>query len=253
MANANSVETVSERLLQAAEELSSECNLLSRGLVANTDVCHATNPLDYAFSSHQQYLQKWGGRGAKTILLGMNPGPWGMGQTGVPFGATGVVQDILGITEAEIIQPKGVHPKRPILGLKLERQEVSGTRLWTLLQQHYGSTEKIFEHVFVLNHCPLLLLGESGKNLTPDNLPMEATKELLNACDRHLEKVVDILDCKRIIGVGKYAEKRAKIAIADYAGRGIEIDTVWHPSPASPLANRNDGADWRANFSAKLP
>lgn len=243
----------SKKLLFAGQKLAKKCNRLIPKLISQTDVCYATNPLDYAASAHEQYLEKWGGLGAKTILLGMNPGPWGMGQTGVPFGATGVVQEILDITDAEIYHPKGAHPKRPVSGLSLERQEVSGTRLWNLLLQQYGTTERIFKHVFVLNHCPLLLLGESGKNLTPDKLPGEATRKILAACDKHLLEVVKILKIKKIIGIGKYAEKRAKIAIPNYQKLGIEIDTVWHPSPASPLANKNDGADWRANVSAKLP
>ncbi|MBT3771883.1 MAG: single-stranded DNA-binding protein [Euryarchaeota archaeon] len=244
---------ISQQLLLAGQKMARICNLQIPELISQTDVCYATNPLDYAASAHEQYLQKWGGLGAQTILLGMNPGPWGMGQTGVPFGATGVVQEILGITNAEIIHPSGAHPKRPVSGLSLERQEVSGTRLWNLLLQHYGTSERIFENVFVLNHCPLLLLGESGKNLTPDKLTGEATRKILSTCDEHLLKVVEILKIKKIIGVGKYAEKRAKIAIPNHKKLGIEIDTVWHPSPASPLANKNDGMDWRANVSAKLP
>jgi len=30
------------------------------------------------------------------------------------------------------------------------------------------------------------------------------------------------------------------------------IQTVWHPSPASPLANRNNGEDWKQNVLAVL-
>ena len=43
--------------------------------------------------------------------------------------------------------------------------------------------------------------------------------------------------------MGAYAEKQAKKALA---GNDVEIDRIPHPSPASPLANRNKGADWRA-------
>ena len=139
--------------------------------------------------------------------------------------------------------------------MDLERQEVSGTRLWNLMEEMYGSPEATFAHLFVVNHCPLLLLGERGQNITPDNLPKALIEPVLEACDDHLREVVDIMGITRIVGVGKYAEKRARMAFnagkkgpgTTSSGREIEITTCWHPSPASPLANRNDGADWRAN------
>jgi len=42
----------------------------------------------------------------------MNPGPWGMAQTGVPFGEINAVKDWLGIN-AEVDKPQKQHPKRP--------------------------------------------------------------------------------------------------------------------------------------------
>ena len=83
---------------------------------------------------------------------------------------------------------------------------------------------------------------------------------MLDACDDHLRAVVDIMGITHIIGVGKYAEQRARAAFnapkkgtgLTASGRTITIDTCWHPSPASPLANKNDGADWRANVVASL-
>jgi single-strand selective monofunctional uracil DNA glycosylase len=80
-------------------------------------------------------------------------------------------------------------------------------------------------------------------------------KPILQACDNHLMEIIEILQIERIIGVGKYAEKRARLALnADKSGpgitksgRNIEITSCWHPSPASPLSNRNGGADWRKN------
>ncbi len=72
----------------------------------------------------------------------------------------------------------------------------------------------------------------------------------MEVCDQHLRDVVDALAVTRIIGVGKYAEKRAKRALV---GRDeISISSCWHPSPASPLANRNDGKDWRDNVISVL-
>jgi len=218
-------------------------------------VAHVTNPLNYAWPLHEQYILKWAGLGATTLLVGMNPGPWGMAQSGVPFGATAMVSSFLEIEHRPLQTPKNAHPSRPVVGLELERQEVSGTRLWQLMESKYGSARATFQHIFVLNHCPLLILGQRGQNITPDQLPAAIVEPLLETCDQHLRDVVELLGITKIIGVGKYAEKRAKRALnasrngkaIGHDGREIIITTCWHPSPASPLANRNDGADWREN------
>ena len=251
---------MASQLVDAAKRLSAICDSAVSTIEKKTIVCHATNPLDYAWQHHLQYLTKWGARGGKTILLGMNPGPWGMAQSGVPFGSTNMAKGFLQIEPHNLQTPSNAHPKRPIEGLELERQEVSGERLWGLMKQHYGTVEKTFDNIFVVNHCPLLLLGESGKNLTPDKLPSTVMKPILDACDQHLLEVVDILQADRIIGIGKYAESRARKALfAGKSGKGlskdgrqIHISTCWHPSPASPLANKNGSADWRANVIAAL-
>lgn len=204
---------VEKRLIEAAKRLSNICDKAITVIEKKTIVQHATNPLDYAWVHHEQYLSKWGGYGAKTLLLGMNPGPWGMAQTGIPFGSSGVARINLQIVPHQLQTPDNAHPKRPIIGLDMERQEVSGQRLWDLLFQHYGDANSVFSNVFVVNHCPLLLLGETGKNLTPDTLPATVMKPILEACDNHLLEILEVLGIERIIGVGKYAEKRARIAL----------------------------------------
>ena len=247
--------SVTEDLKDAAQRLSQRCDEAIALLEAKGGVAHATNPLNYAWPHHEQYIDRWGGLGATTLLLGMNPGPWGMAQTGVPFGATDVTRDFLGIEAKELTTPANAHPKRPVVGLSLERQEVSGTRLWNLMETLYGSPEATFANLFVVNHCPLLLLGDRGQNITPDKVPKSLIEPVLEACDDHLRRVVEVMGITRIVGVGKYAEQRARHAFnagkkgagTTAQGRTVEITTCWHPSPASPLANRNDGADWREN------
>ena len=181
----------------------------------------------------------------------MNPGPHGMGQMGIPFAATSVVRDLLKITNLDVGQPRTPHPKRPISGLDWPKEEVSGTRLWGLLANEYGSAESIFKSVFLLNHCPLMLFsGERATNITPDRITGPTTKALLERCDEHLREVVDIMQIERVIGVGRYSEKRALNALS---GIDISVTTCWHPSPASPLANRNKGEDWKKNVRSVLP
>ena len=235
-------------VIESAKKLSQSCDSLTKSILKQTNLAHVTNPLNYAWEYHESYLSQYSNLGATTLLLGMNPGPYGMAQCGVPFGATHIARDFLNI-RGEITDPKGRHPKRPIEGLDFERQEISGTRLWGLLKQIWKTPEEIHKHVFLVNHCPLLLLGETGKNITPDKISGTAVKKLLKACDEHLREIVLHLGITRVIGIGKYAEKRAKLALSNL---DIEITTCWHPSPASPLANRNDGADWRANVRKVL-
>ncbi|MDX2200169.1 MAG: single-stranded DNA-binding protein [Phycisphaerae bacterium] len=206
---------------------------------------HVYHTLDYAFAPFEQYLRRYAVRGASALLLGMNPGPWGMVQTGVPFGDVQSVGGWLAI-DAGAQPPTQQHPQRPILGLACPRVEVSGQRIWGWAQGRFGSTAAFFERFFVLNYCPLAWLTESGANLTPDKLPAKERLAVEHACDAALRAAVEILAPRWLIGVGKYAEQRAKAALSaptdgsphDDDQRLPQICTILHPSPASPAANR---------------
>jgi single-strand selective monofunctional uracil DNA glycosylase len=197
-------------------------------------VSYVYNPLAYAREPHEKYLTSWG-QGPKTaLLLGMNPGPFGMAQTGVPFGDIGMVRDFLGI-EGKVGRPQLEHPKRPIEGFACARGEVSGKRLWGFAQDRFGSPEKFFEHFFVVNYCPLAFMEESGANRTPDKLPRAEQQALFAACDAALAAIARELKPEFVIGVGAFATARAKLALA---GGNYRLATISHPSPASPKANR---------------
>ena len=240
-----------ERMIEASSKLRDDVEKFADSLVKEGSVDAVYNPLAYAWEPHRAYLELASGGGAKTLLLGMNPGPHGMGQMGIPFAATSVVRELLKITNLEVGQPRKPHPKRPISGLDWPKEEVSGTRLWGLLANEYGSAESIFKSVFLLNHCPLMLFsGERATNITPDKITGPTTKALLERCDEHLREVVDIMQIEQVIGVGRYSEKRALNALS---GIDISVTTCWHPSPASPLANRNKGEDWKKNVRNVLP
>jgi single-strand selective monofunctional uracil DNA glycosylase len=240
-----------ELLIGAASRLRDDTDKIGDRLVAEGTVDCIYNPLIYAWEIHKAFIELGGEKGAKTLLLGMNPGPHGMGQMGIPFSATSIVRDLLEIRRIDVQQPRNLHPKRPVKGLDWHKEEASGTRLWSLLETHYGDIENIFSNVFIVNHCPLMLFrGERATNITPDKISGKNARELIERCDEHLREVVEIMSIKKIIGVGKYAEKRATEALK---GIDIEITGCWHPSPASPLANRNKGADWRDNIRSVLP
>jgi len=198
------------------------------------EVACVYNPLGYAFAGHQQYLEKFGQGTKKILFLGMNPGPFGMAQTGVPFGEIEAVSDWMGI-EAPIEHPDNEHPKRPIDGFLCARSEVSGRRLWGLFKERFVTPEAFFSDHFVANYCPLVFMTETGKNVTPDKLPPSERDPLFAICDEHLRELVGQMQPDCVIGVGKFAEARAAAALD---GMAIRIETVLHPSPASPAANR---------------
>ncbi|MEE2657553.1 MAG: uracil-DNA glycosylase family protein [Candidatus Latescibacterota bacterium] len=208
-----------------------------RKLAFAPPVTHVYNPLVYAAAAHEQYLTAWGSGTRKVLFLGMNPGPLGMAQTGVPFGEVVAVRDWIGIS-AVIGKPRHEHPKRPITGLECPRSEVSGQRLWGLFAERFQTPERFFTDHFVTNYCPLAFMEESGRNRTPDKLPANERAALTEPCDRHLREVVAALAPEIVVGVGRFALDRARAALADFEGR---IETILHPSPASPAANRGWG------------
>lgn len=196
-------------------------------------VTHVYNPLEYAWPAVEQYIERFGDGPRRVLLLGMNPGPWGMVQTGVPFGEVAMVRDWLKIT-AEVGKPGQEHPKRPVEGLACRRNEVSGQRLWGLFASRFGTPETFFRDHLVLNHCPLVFMEASARNRTPDKLPAAEREPLLAVCDQALEALVALYEPEWCVGVGAYAEKRLQTVVGD----GARIGRVLHPSPASPAANR---------------
>lgn len=207
-------------------------------------VSHVYNPLVYAWEPHRRYLEAWGGGNKEIAFLGMNPGPWGMAQTGVPFGEVAAARDWLRVA-APVGRPRREHPKRPVTGFACPRSEVSGRRLWGWFRDRFGTPERFFARCFVLNYCPLVFLEESGRNRTPDRLPAAEREALRAVCDRALARALAILRPRLVVGVGRWAElQAARVA----AGLGVATGRILHPSPASPAANRG----WAAQAARDL-
>jgi single-strand selective monofunctional uracil DNA glycosylase len=234
-----------DRLLDAARALSAQVDALSFG----PPVTHVYNPLDYAWASHEGWIRRHATGPRRVVFIGMNPGPFGMMQTGVPFGEVAAVRDWIGI-EAPVRRPAIEHPKRPIEGFACTRSEVSGRRLWGWAARRFGSAQTFFAECFVLNYCPLVFLETSGRNFTPEKLPAAELRPLQAACDEHLRAAIAALSPQWIIGIGTWSMKRAATALAGGAPLPIapRIDTILHPSPASPAANRG----WEAAIDLKL-
>ena len=232
-------------LQHAAATLAHKCGEMKFG----APVAFTYNPLEYAWSAHCAFLARAQMR-PTVLFVGMNPGPFGMAQTGVPFGEVASVRDFLGIDErtVQIGAPMRMHPKRPVEGFACTRSEVSGARVWSWARERFGTADAFFHHAFIWNWCPLAFMSETGANLTPDKLPRvgrgsASVRALESACDEALAAAIDSLKPENVVGFGAFAADRAQRVIdampprASAAARP-HVHKVLHPSPASPAANR---------------
>ncbi|XP_003476068.1 single-strand selective monofunctional uracil DNA glycosylase isoform X1 [Cavia porcellus] len=194
------------------------------------------NPVDYAWEPHRSYVTRYCQGPKEVLFLGMNPGPFGMAQTGVPFGEVSMVRDWLGIG-GPVLTPAQEHPKRPVLGLECPQSEVSGARFWGFFRNLCGQPEVFFRHCFVHNLCPLLFLAPSGRNLTPAELPAKQREQLLGICDAALCRQVQLLGVRLVVGVGRLAEQRARRALSGLMPE-VQVEGLLHPSPRNPQANK---------------
>jgi single-strand selective monofunctional uracil DNA glycosylase len=225
-------------MLDAARTLSAELGQLD----FPPPVAHVYDPHRYAWAPYEQYVARYGKPPKRVVLLGMNPGPFGMMQTGVPFGEVAAVRDWMGI-RAPVEAPAQQHAKRFIQGFDCPRSEVSGRRLWGWAASRFGTAERFFTDWYVLNYCPLALLEASGRNHTPDKLPAALLARIFAACDRHLATALTVLQPRWAIGIGGFAEKRLRSVLEgnlldSRLARSVRAGCVLHPSPASPVANR---------------
>lgn len=231
-----------EAVVEATRELSAAADALR----FSAPVAYVYNPLDYARETHETYLRRFAATRKRVIFVGMNPGPFGMAQTGVPFGEIDAVQNWLGIF-GFVGKPTREHPAKPVDGFACRRSEVSGRRLWGLFRERFGAPENFFAEHFVTNFCPLLFTADNprGKNLTPEDLVPAERDAVLAPCDAFLRRLAELLEPEWIVGVGAFAQKAAMRACA---GMPVKFSSVIHPSPASPLANKG----WAENATAAL-
>lgn len=251
-ARTNKLPAALERI---ALQLRDRCGLLN----FRTPVAFTYNPLQYAWGAHRAFLARAQAQ-PRVLFVGMNPGPFGMAQTGVPFGEVAAVRTFLGITErvAQIGVPEQMHPKRPVEGLGCTRSEVSGARVWAWAQQRFGTADEFFRQAFIWNWCPLAFVATSGANLTPDKLPRsgrgaKTTRALESACDDALGAAIVALQPVHVVGFGAFARHRAEDVLKQLRTSHPtftppQVHQVLHPSPASPAANRG----WAAQVDAQL-
>jgi single-strand selective monofunctional uracil DNA glycosylase len=227
-------------LISIATTLSEQLADLDHG----PPVSYVYDPTEYAREPLARYFERYGKAPKKVVLVGMNPGPWGMLQTGVPFGEVSIVKDWMGI-EGKVRQPANLHPKRPVDGFSCTRKEVSGSRLWGWARERFGTAESFFKDFAVVNYCPLAFFDEAGKNVTPDKLKRSDREQIFRQCDEATERTVQLLKPEWVIGIGRFAYDRCVSALE---GMDVKVGRVTHPSPANPAANRG----WEALVEQEL-
>ena len=244
MINEIDSKSIATKMMEIEEQL---CRDIQR-LELDPKVTHVYNPIEHAKVTHEMFLKMYNNSEKKTLFLGMNPGPWGMIQTGIPFGSISMSKGWLGI-EGPVEQPSKPHPKRPVQGFQCQRREISGDRFWGLFSKHFDSASDFFACNAVYNHCPLSFMTESGKNVTPVEMKAEYRKKITELCDMALLEIINLLAVKTVIGIGRYAEKRAR-EVLDKAGMksNVVVGYMNHPSPASAIANRG----WEALAHGQL-
>ena len=220
--------TIAHAVAAAASALAERC----ADVRCAPPVSHVYHPLRYAGAMHAAYIARFAASRKRVLFLGMNPGPFGMAQTGIPFGEVAAVRDWLRLS-APIGTPEHQHAKRPVTGLACTRSEVSGRRLWGLFARRFADADAFFAEHYVVNWCPLLFIETGGRNRTPDQLPGDEREAIGAACDDHLCAVVGALAPEVVVGVGKFAAQRAAAALP-----GQRVATIAHPSPANPAANK---------------
>jgi len=122
---------------------------------------------------------------------------------------------------------------------------VSGQRLWGAIRTRWGRPERFFADHFISNYCPLVFIEASGRNRTPDKLPAGEREPLFAACDRHLRRVVEATQPDWVVGIGAFAEGRAREVLGS---TGVKIGRILHPSPANPRAQH----DWAGTVAGEL-
>lgn len=229
-----------EPIIEAARRLCAAVDKLKFG----PPVSHVYNPLRYAWEPHELFLRTYGLGRKRVLFVGMNPGPFGMAQNGVPFGEIKMVRDWLKISGA-VLRPQREHPRRPVAGFSCHRSEVSGQRFWGLFAERFGTPKAFFSTHFVVSYCPLAFMEASGRNRTPDKLSKTEKEALFAACNKHLRAAAEILQPEWLIAIGDFAHRRI---IEVFNGESPKVGRILHPSPASPSANR----DWGRQVTAQL-
>lgn len=204
-------------------------------------VAYAYHPLRYAWDAHAAFLSRYGEGAGRAVFVGMNPGPWGMTQSGVPLADPALAREWMGV-QGRVESPPHAHPKVPVLGYASTRRDPTGAKFYGWARRRYGTAAAFFAEAFVLNYCPLLFLDEAGRNVTLPQVPKAAAAPLFAACDAHLAAMLRALRPRRVLPMGAFAAARVR-GVLEAEKLDVPLRQVRHPSPANPANNAGWGDD----------
>lgn len=226
-----------------------------QGRLLNNVLGYVYHPWVYASDPFARFLDTYGPRQPLDgLLLGLNPGPRGMTQTGVPFADPTTAITHLGLT-GQVNAPGGTHPGVPVTGFDSKKQEGSAAAVSALMCQRWGSVADYYQSRYVMNFCPLLMLDDDGKNITPADLRVThpAMRPLRDLCDAYLACVVWLYQPKWVITLGNYTEKRMKHVLKRTGLSGIQTNGLLHPSRLARDHWSDVFPSWEAYADAYLP
>ncbi|NOJ92166.1 hypothetical protein HMI51_04300 [Corallococcus coralloides] len=212
------------------------------------------HPWVYACEPFARFLDTYGPRHPLDYLfLGLNPGPWGMTQTGIPFTDPTTVRTHLKLS-GQVNTPGGTSPRVPVTGLDSKKKEGSAAAISALMGRRWGSVANCYKSGYVMNFCPMFMLDDLGVNVTPADLRVKcsAMRSLRDLCDAYLACVVWIYRPKRVITLGKYAERRLARVLRLAGLDEIHIVPLLHPSSRARGQLADNPLSWVEYADAKL-
>jgi uracil-DNA glycosylase len=148
-------------------------------------------------------------------------------------------------------------PYFTVNGTTHKRDEVSGKRLWSALEEAYGSLEAAMCDVLAINYCPLVFIGEQGQNVSLADVQAgkgdrRVSQRLQDICDRHLVRVIEAVRPGHIVTAGGFAASAACRVLAGLpTSRRAALVEIQHPSPRSVKGKEAEQA-WREKTVAVL-
>jgi len=134
------------------------------------------NPGLYGEPWHSRFRRCYPPAARPLVLFGLNPGPYGMAQTGIPFTD---IRRLVSALPALVAELRNAGKRLEVPGLApvslppyLSRTfEASSVRVYRFLERSWGDAERGWREVVAANPCPLLFIDtETGKNRTPADL-----------------------------------------------------------------------------------
>ncbi len=209
-------------------------------------------PSDYCKTWLQEYLRLAAQRGT-ILIVGMNAGPDGMGQTGIAFTDQPRMRAIFGarswsehpaetrpLPERTLRENAKNPPKRGRFrfhGGMSNLQEDSASRLWPFLYELLNPcatddpctpehARAIVDRFLFVNACPALWLTNRGTNVSAADKRVVLDTRAMYAMGTWLKSLRDLLQPSAIIAAGDWAATRCKHALGT-----DNFTKMRHPSP----------------------